>query len=193
MVDRALVTVGLPKQLLVEVDLRQNEDRIDADLETWKVDAFRATQTGAITFLNSRLSPNAPVGASGWYLERPGFWHGACGPAACWAGGVAGLLDFALESKRDDPHTLAHLGAMQAGIWGMYSLLRQAGDEIDGAPCDGNGWANSRLAAPSFDRANGCRNTPTVFPGLRSLPIVDGRENGTSIPGGGSLYAPVPC
>ena len=137
MVDRALVTVGLPEQLLVEVDLRKNEDRIDADLETWKVDAFRATKTGAITFLNSRLSPNAPVGASRWYLERPGFWHGACGPAACWAGGVAGLLDFALESKRDDPHTLAHLGAMQAGIWGMYSLLRRAGDEIDGAPCDG--------------------------------------------------------
>ena len=47
------------------------------------------------------------------------------------------MLDFALESKRDDPHTLAHLGAMQAGIWGMYSLLRRAGDEIDGAPCDG--------------------------------------------------------
>jgi hypothetical protein len=136
MVDRALVTVGLPEHLLVEVDLRKNEDRIDVDLETWKVDAFRATQTGAITFLGSRLSPNAPVGASGWYLERPGFWHGACGPAACWAGGVAGLLDFALESKRDDPHTLAHLGAMQASVWGMYSMLRQAGDEIDGAPCD---------------------------------------------------------
>ena len=46
MVDRALVTVGLPEQLLVEVDLRKNEDRIDADLETWKVDAFRATKDG---------------------------------------------------------------------------------------------------------------------------------------------------
>jgi hypothetical protein len=136
MVDRALVTVGLPEQILVEVDLRNNEERILADLEKWKVDAFRATQTGAITFLNSRLSPDAPVGASGWYLERPGFWHGACGPAACWAGGVAGLLDFALESKRDDPHTLAHLGAMQASVWGTYSMLRQAGDEIDGAPSD---------------------------------------------------------
>ena len=29
MVDRALVTVGLPEHLLVEVDLRKNEDRID--------------------------------------------------------------------------------------------------------------------------------------------------------------------
>ena len=151
------------------------------------MDAFRATQTGAITFLNSRLSPNAPVGASGWYLERPGFWHGACGPAACWAGGVAGLLDFALKSKRDDPHTLAHLGAMQASVWGMYSLLRQAGDEIDGAPCDAKAAQIRALATPSFDRANGRRNTPTVFSGLRSLPIVDGRENCATIPGG-DLY-----
>jgi hypothetical protein len=136
LVDRALVTVGLPEQLLVEVDLRNNQERVAADLETWKVDAFRATQTGAVTFLNSRLSSNAPVGASGWYLERPGFWHGACGPAACWAGGVAGLLDFALASKRDDPHSLAHLGAMQASVWGMYSLLKQAGAEVDAVPCD---------------------------------------------------------
>jgi alkylation response protein AidB-like acyl-CoA dehydrogenase len=136
MVDRALVTVALPQQLLVEVDLRKNHERIDADLQTWKVDAFRATQTGSITFLNSRLPPNACVGASGWYLERPGFWHGACGPAACWAGGVAGLLYFAIESKRDDPHTLAHFGAMQASVWAMYSMLKQAGEEIDDVPCD---------------------------------------------------------
>jgi hypothetical protein len=136
LVDRALVTVGLPEQLLIEVDLRNNQERIAADLETWKVDAFRATQTAAVTFLDSRISSNAPVGTSGWYIERPGFWHGACGPAACWAGGVAGLLDFALASKRDDPHSLAHLGAMEASVWGMYSLLRQAGDDADGAPYD---------------------------------------------------------
>lgn len=89
-----------------------------------------------VTFQELRLSQDTLVGVPGWYLERPGFWHGACGPAACWAGGVAGLLDFALASKRDDPHTVAHLGAMQAGIWGMYSLLMQAGDEIDAAPLD---------------------------------------------------------
>lgn len=136
LVDRALVTVGIPEPTLVEVNLRDNEECFAADLETWKVDAFRATKTGAVTFRNCSLAPDAPVGASGWYLERPGFWHGACGPAACWAGGVAGLLEFALESKREDPHTLAHLGAIQASVWGMYALLRQTGDEIDGAPFD---------------------------------------------------------
>src|SRR5580698_5259753 len=136
MVDRALITVGFPERRLVEVDLRNNSNHIGMDLNLWKTDAFRATKTGAIAFEGLQLSQDSFVGVSSWYLERPGFWHGACGPAACWTGGIAGLLDFALASKRDDPHTLAHLGAMQASVWGMYSLLNQAGAEIDGAPCD---------------------------------------------------------
>jgi hypothetical protein len=135
-VDRALITVGLPDQRLVEVDLRNNPDNFSVDLNVWKVDAFRKTQTGAITFQELQLSQDSLVGAPGWYLERPGFWHGACGPAACWVGAAAGLLDFALSSKRDDPHTLAHLGAMQASVWGMYALIKQAGEEIDAAPFD---------------------------------------------------------
>ena len=138
LVDRALITVGIPEQRLVEVDLRHDPERISANLEIWKTDAFRSTQTGAITFHELSVSGDSLIGAPGWYLERPGFWHGACGPAACWAGGVAGLLDFALTSKRDDPHTLAHLGAMQASVWGMYSLLTQAGVEIDANPFDSN-------------------------------------------------------
>jgi hypothetical protein len=137
-VDRALVTVGLPEQRLIDVDLRNNPDRITVDLDVWKTDAFRKTKTGAITFQELRVLKDCLVGAPGWYLERPGFWHGACSPAACWAGGVAGLLDFAIASKRNDPHTLAHLGAMKAGVWGMFAVLKQAGDEIDAAPLDSN-------------------------------------------------------
>jgi hypothetical protein len=135
-VDRALVTVGVPEQRLVDVGIKNHPDQISTDLEVWKTDAFRATQTGAIAFEGLELSQDSFVGALGWYLERPGFWHGACGPAACWAGGVAGLLDFAFASKRDDPHTMAHLGSIQASVWGMYSLLAQAGEEIDAAPGD---------------------------------------------------------
>jgi alkylation response protein AidB-like acyl-CoA dehydrogenase len=71
------------------------------------------------------------VGESGYYLDRNGFWHGACGPAACWAGGAAGLLHWAMEQKRDDPHTLSHLGAMQAAVWSMQAALKVAGEEID--------------------------------------------------------------
>jgi hypothetical protein len=64
-------------------------------------------------------------------LNRLGFWHGACGPAACWAGGAVGLVDYASIQHRDDPHTMAHLGAMMASTWALHRYLEAAGDEID--------------------------------------------------------------
>ena len=35
--------------------------------------------------------PGVPVGATGWYLERDGFWWGGIGVAAVWYGGAVGL------------------------------------------------------------------------------------------------------
>jgi hypothetical protein len=55
-VARALVTVGLPEPRLVEVDLQSHPDQIIVDLDIWKTDALRMTQTGAITFENVQLS-----------------------------------------------------------------------------------------------------------------------------------------
>jgi hypothetical protein len=72
----------------------------------------------------------------GWYLSRAGFWHGACGPAACWAGGAAGLVDYARRQSRCDPHTLAHVGAMRSLLWQVESSLETAGMEIDVSACD---------------------------------------------------------
>jgi hypothetical protein len=76
------------------------------------------------------------VGTAQWYLERAGFWHGACGPAACWAGGAIGLIDAAARLLDDDPHRSAHIGALIAAQWSLTALLDQAGDEIDRDPAD---------------------------------------------------------
>ncbi|MFN2977116.1 acyl-CoA dehydrogenase family protein [Terriglobus aquaticus] len=134
LVDRALVTVAHPEPLLVEVDLRRARGTVDWDLSQWSTEAFRLTCTGAVRF--QQTSVERVVGAAGFYLDRPGFWHGACGPAACWAGGAAGLLHFARQSKRNDAHTVAHRAAMEANVWTMRTLLTQAGVEIDQAPGD---------------------------------------------------------
>lgn len=136
LVDRALITVGVPEPRLVEVDLRRNAAAVTFDNSAWKVDAFRLTQTSAVTFNAVELASDALLCEPNWYLDRPGFWHGAFGPAACWAGGVAGLVDFALRSKRNDPHTLAHVAAMQANVWALESYLETAGREIDRQPGD---------------------------------------------------------
>ncbi len=136
LVDRTLVTVGAPTQQLVEINLRSNEDHYAVDLSAWATQAFQLTRTGTITFHAADLEPDALIGPPGWYLDRPGFWHGACGPAACWAGGVTGLVNYATESNREDPHTLAHLGAMQANLWALEAFLDRAGEQADAAPQD---------------------------------------------------------
>jgi alkylation response protein AidB-like acyl-CoA dehydrogenase len=133
-VDRALMTVEGDQ--MVEVDMTANAERVEIDLSGWTTDAFRLTNTASVLFDGVAVPEGAVIGAPGWYVERPGFWHGACGPAACWAGGAAGLLDFALKSKRDDPHTLAHLAAIDANVWGMQAVLDGAGREIDAEPFD---------------------------------------------------------
>jgi hypothetical protein len=137
-VDRALVTVGVPEQRLIEADVHASPGSIDYDDSEWKTSAFSETHTSTATFAGVEVSPNDFVGESRWYLDRPGFWHGACGPAACWAGGAAGLVDYALQQSRNDPHTLAHLGAMQASVWALKSFLESAGREIDADPNDSN-------------------------------------------------------
>ena len=118
------------------MDFRENSGHFVADGTAWKTEAFRLTRTSTVAFNAVTVSGDAIVGEVGWYLNRTGFWHGACGPAACWAGGVAGLLDYALINKRDDVHTLAHLAAMHANIWALGSYLDVAGREIDRTPSD---------------------------------------------------------
>ena len=41
-----------------------------------------------------------PVGGPGAYLDRPGFWHGGAGVAACWYGGALGAARVLLAAAR---------------------------------------------------------------------------------------------
>lgn len=132
LVDRALITVTSPEQILLDVALHNRG--IAFDESSWHTAAFAETQTATATFDGLTVTAADFVGAPGFYLSRPGFWHGACGPASCWAGGAIGLVDWALQQKRDDPHTRAHLGAMTASAWALESLLNAAGREIDASP-----------------------------------------------------------
>ena len=92
LIDHALVTTGTPNPLLVDIDLRANSHAIEFDDSIWKTTAFQETRTSKGVFHRARVPKSDIVGKPGWYLARPGFWHGACGPAACWAGGARGLL-----------------------------------------------------------------------------------------------------
>lgn len=133
-VDRALVTIRAPDHLLIDIDLREHAGHISFSNSEWVSSAFAETNTSIATFNRVPVSQSEIVGHSYWYLSRPGFWNGACGPAACWVGAAQGIVDYVRGHGSDNPHNLAHTGAMHADIWAMYACLDSAGSEIDSEP-----------------------------------------------------------
>jgi alkylation response protein AidB-like acyl-CoA dehydrogenase len=115
-------------EALVLVDLSRSGVKLDAP--SWKSPSFAAADTRSVSF-NLALADEEVIGPDGWYGSRPGFWHGATGVAAAWAGCAQGLVDRALPRWRNETHALAHLGAIDADLSAMKMVLRAAADEID--------------------------------------------------------------
>lgn len=88
-----------------------------------------------------------PVGAPGWYLQRPGFAWGGMSVAACWWGATLPLTDALLaaaRSARADQVALVHLGTVDEGMWAARSALVEAAGLIDDG---GSGLIGERLLA----------------------------------------------
>jgi len=132
-VTSALVTAHAPDGLYL-FDIRIDQPGIRPLPSTWATPALQDTETGPVHFAAAHAPADAVLGPPGWYLNRPGFWHGAIGPAACWAGGAQYLATAAREMRRSDAHTRAHQGALRAICWGFEAVLDQAGREIDAEP-----------------------------------------------------------
>jgi alkylation response protein AidB-like acyl-CoA dehydrogenase len=142
-IDAALVTAHHADDILI-FDLPIKDPRVIPQPSVWASPAFADTSTTAVKFDSLLVSDRNRLGGAGWYLGRPGFWHGSVGPAACWAGGAKSLIDAAVTLNRRDPHSRAHLGALEATAWGFHAILEQAGREIDADPGDISGTARTR-------------------------------------------------
>ncbi|MFL0580725.1 acyl-CoA dehydrogenase family protein [Dietzia sp. 179-F 9C3 NHS] len=97
----------------------------------WAATGMAGTDTTAVEF---RDVPARTVGEPTSYLERPGFWHGGIGVAACWLGaGVAVARPLVARATRPDvdDHALAHLGAVDAALGGATWALDAAAREVD--------------------------------------------------------------
>ncbi|MET3861364.1 alkylation response protein AidB-like acyl-CoA dehydrogenase [Dietzia sp. 2505] len=119
---------------LFAVDLRHPGVSVRAD--GWAHPGMAGTGTTAVEF---RDVPARAVGDRTSYLDRPGFWHGGIGVAACWLGaGIAVARPLVARSSRPDAgeHALAHLGAIDASLGGAVWALDAAAREIDGAGPD---------------------------------------------------------
>ncbi|WP_250030902.1 acyl-CoA dehydrogenase family protein [Paractinoplanes maris] len=98
---------------------------------TWPAVGMAASDSRTIRFTDA---PARPVGGPGCYVERPGFWHGGIGVAACWYGGALGIADALHDSGKDDPHTMAHLGAVDVALGAARAVLLEAAAIIDADP-----------------------------------------------------------
>lgn len=128
----ALVTARLEgERALYAVDLR-GPDTV-AVPDTWHAVGMAASDSGAVDFVGV---PAVRVGDPGAYLTRPGFWHGAIGVAACWYGGALAVADQLRRRAGDDPHRLAHLGAVDAALYSVECVLDVAAAELDADPTD---------------------------------------------------------
>ncbi|MFZ4289442.1 acyl-CoA dehydrogenase [Variovorax sp. HJSM1_2] len=125
---------------LIRVNLRAPGITVDAS--KWRAVGMAHSASVNVRFANTRAQL---VGAPGDYLQRPGFWHGGAGIAACWFGGALGLAR-ALRSAvtRDAAHATAAtataaapllrsiaLGQVDLALRSTAAVLREAAAWID--------------------------------------------------------------
>lgn len=94
---------------------------VHVDLSHWQAVGMQGTQTAQVHFDNT---PVTVIGQPNRYLERPGFWHGAAGVAACWYGAAVRLVSFLQESCQTHPNAFKkmYLGelAQQLSVTKQY-------------------------------------------------------------------------
>ncbi|WP_250532130.1 acyl-CoA dehydrogenase [Caballeronia sp. ATUFL_F1_KS39] len=132
-VTHALVTAWNERDepVLAAVDLRQNGVKVTGS--GWQAVGMEASASVDVRFERVRAQL---VGPPRGYLERPGFWQGGAGIAACWFGAASGIAAFvARDTKhRAGPHKLAHLGAIDTALSATAALLRETAAFIEREP-----------------------------------------------------------
>nr|WP_067563196.1 acyl-CoA dehydrogenase [Nocardia acidivorans] len=129
----ALVTAraGAERRLFA---VRLTQSAVRPVPSSWHAVGMRESDSGAVDFEGAQATA---VGGPDAYLDRPGFWHGAIGVAACWYGSacqVARPLYERAAKGRADEHALAHLGAVATALHGAGLGLSAAAGEIDADP-----------------------------------------------------------
>lgn len=135
------------------VDLTQAG--VHAVPDTWPAVGMAASDSGWVSF--TRV-PARRLGSHADYLERPGFWHGGMGVAACWFGGARAVARPLLERAVKPGASLflrAHAGAVSAQLAAAWALLTVTAQEVDADPMDEDALVRRRalLVRTRIDRA----------------------------------------
>ncbi len=144
-IDRALVTAECEDGYrLFDVPVAENVTAVHAG--SWPAVGMADSLSETLDFGGPPVPASCAVGPPGFYLDRPGFWFGATGVAACWHGGARGLVQQVLRSAGSHPSelVLAELGQAVAHVDLMHRVIDSAAREIDDDPRDRAGDAKRR-------------------------------------------------
>lgn len=143
-VSHALVSAWNDENQPVIVAVALDQPGVAVTGQGWLAVGMAATASTEVRFNAAR---GVQLGAPGCYVNRPGFWHGGAGIAACWFGAAVALGQALQGACRDrteclDPaladaralHLLAHLGAVDTALTAAGAVLREAADWIDRHP-----------------------------------------------------------
>ncbi|NQX16206.1 acyl-CoA dehydrogenase family protein [Rathayibacter sp. VKM Ac-2857] len=136
--DAALITAhvgdGSGERRLFAV--RLGDGTATPEQNAWHARGLTEIPSGPVRFSGTRAQE---VGAPGWYLSRPGFAWGGIGVAACWLGGARGVAATLARAaaRREDPHLLAHLGAVDTALSAGRRALDEASALIDAGEAEG--------------------------------------------------------
>ncbi|MEO8543446.1 MAG: acyl-CoA dehydrogenase, partial [Burkholderiaceae bacterium] len=139
---------------LVKVSLDQPAVRVTN--EGWTAVGMAASSSVDVYFDDAM---GTLLGCEGAYLERPGFWHGGAGIAACWYG-AATMLATALHQANakcgaSSPHPFrqAALGKVDVALRQTSAMLRQAATWIDDHPLEDASGIALRVRLSAEDSA----------------------------------------
>lgn len=126
----ALVTAATRSGRTVLVAVNLNAPGVTVEPVEWVAHGLAAVVSGPISFASV---PATPVGPPGWYLQRPGFWWGGIGVAACWYGGSVGVARTAWQQVHRRPGGVANvqLARIDLALHGMRIALADAAAAVD--------------------------------------------------------------
>ncbi|MCF4998925.1 acyl-CoA dehydrogenase, partial [Pseudomonas syringae] len=119
------------RQQLVAVALDQPGVTITD--QGWQAVGMAATGSVEVVFDDTE---GQAIGQPGDYLQRPGFWQGGIGIAACWYGATREIAERLRRhcAQRDEPHAMAHLGTVDSALRAAAEVLRSSALHIDAEP-----------------------------------------------------------
>jgi alkylation response protein AidB-like acyl-CoA dehydrogenase len=145
LLERALVTADTTDGYrLFDIDVADHV--VSTQPDSWPAVGMADSHSETLEFGGPAVPLDRAVGGAGFYLERPGFWFGATGVAACWYGGAAGLVEHlgcTLDPSTSDL-VLAEFGHAVAHVAALRHVLEDASKEIDADPSDEQGRARFR-------------------------------------------------